>query len=143
MLIHSLADADNSRCVLVYEEANQWLRATWIGHVDPAEAQRGAESYLAKVGAFHCPYLLNNNQDLRGPWFDSVEWLERIWLPHALTLGLRYVAHVTQSDTHADVLTLAFPLPLVGVLDLQVFEDVPSAEAWLRTCQERAEAPPD
>ena len=142
MLIHSLADADGSRCVLVYEEAHRWLRATWYGTVDPTEAQRGAESYLAKVGAFHCPYLLNDNSALRGPWFDSVEWLERVWLPHALALGLRYVAHVTQADTHADVLTLTFPQALAGVLDLQVFDDLASAEAWLATCQEPAEDRP-
>lgn len=136
MLIHSLADADGSRCVLVFEEQNQWLRATWHGLVDTAEATRGAESYLAKVGPFHCPYLLNDNLALRGPWFDSVEWLERVWLPHALALGLRYVAHVVQDDTQADALTLAFPQPLVGRLDLQLFEDVASAEAWLRACQQ-------
>lgn len=66
-----------------------------------------------------------------------------MWLPHALALGLRYVAHVTQANTHTDALTLAFPAPLVGVLDLQVFDDVASAEAWLRACQAQTDALPE
>jgi hypothetical protein len=135
MLINSLPDADHSWCTLSYEEEDGWLRATWVGFVDPAEAQRGAENYLTKAAAYPCPYLLNDNRNLIGPWFDSVEWLEQVWLPQALTLGLRYVAHVVQADTGADVLTLHFPRHLVGRLELQAFEQVAEAQEWLRSCQ--------
>ncbi len=141
MLIHVLHDADGSRCTLTFEEPNQWLRATWRGFVDPDEAQRGASGYLVNAAPFHCPYLLNDNVALMGPWFDSVEWLERVWLPHALRLGLRYVAHVVQADTHADVLSLTFPKHLVGALELQIFEHVAEAEDWLRHCQQAARSP--
>ena len=137
MLINSLPDVDGSRCTLTFEQPDGWLRATWRGFIDQDEALRGAENYLAHAEAFHCPYLLNDNVALRGPWFDSTDWLERTWLPQALELGLRYVAHVVQADTHTDILTLAFPQPLVGVLDLQTFDLVADAEAWLRQCQTR------
>jgi hypothetical protein len=96
MFINSLPDTDGSRCTLTFDEDGPWLRATWRGFVDPAEAMRGAENYLDHAGPFHCPYLLNDNVALRGPWFDSVQWLEQAWLPRALELGLRYVAHVVQ-----------------------------------------------
>ena len=141
MVINSLPDLDGSRCTLSFEEPDGWLRATWRGFVDPAEALRGAENYLAHAAPFKCPYLLNDNLALRGPWFDSLEWLERVWLPHALTLGLRYVAHVVQADTRTDILTLNFPEPLVGVVDLQIFEQVAHAEMWLRSCQQRIKEP--
>lgn len=134
MLIHSLPDKDGSRCTLTYEEADGWLRATWRGYVDPAEALRGADQYLREVGTFRCARLLNDNLALRGPWFDSVEWLQRAWLPRALELGLRYVAHVVQADTRTDVLALHFPHPLRGQLELQLFHQLPEAEAWLRQC---------
>lgn len=135
MLINSLPDVDGSRCTLSFDERNQWLRATWRGFVGPAEAMRGADNYLAQK--IRCAYLLNDNSALQGPWFDSVEWLERVWMPQARHLGLRYVAHVVQADTHADILTVAFPGPVVGWLELQMFQALPAAEAWLHDCQRR------
>lgn len=141
MLINYLPDYDGSRCTLTWEEPDGWLRATWRGFVDPNEAQRGAENYLAQAVPFQCPYLLNDNVALRGPWFDSLDWLERVWLPQALVLGLRYVAHVVQADAHDDVLTLNFPQPLVGQVELQIFVQVAEAEDWLRSCQQRLPQP--
>ncbi|RZL13801.1 MAG: hypothetical protein EOO62_07185 [Hymenobacter sp.] len=96
----------------------------------------GALNYLAQVGPFHSLYFLNDNTRLRGPWFDSVEWLERVWLPEAIQLGLRYIAHVVQADTHSDILTLTYAVPVTDVLELQLFDDVASAQEWLRTCQQ-------
>jgi hypothetical protein len=135
MLIHDLPDTDGSRCTLTLEEKEGWLRATWRGYVDPLEAIRGAEQYLLNAEPFHCPYLLNDNIGLRGPWFDSVDWLQHAWLPHAQRIGLRYIAHVVQADTKADVLTLTFPEPVVGAVQLQIFHAVAEAEDWLRQCQ--------
>ena len=135
MLLHSLSDADGSRCTLTYEQNNGWLRAIWSGYVDPLEAMRGAEQYLHNVQPLRCPYLLNDNLALRGPWFDSVEWLQRAWVPHAFRLGLRYIAHVVQADTRTDSLTLRFPTHVVGPLELQIFHTVAEAEQWLRSCQ--------
>ena len=136
MFVSSLLDKDGSQCVLTYEEAGGWLRATWRGFVDPVEAQKGASQYLAYAEPFHCPYLLNDNLALQGPWFNAMEWLWEVWLPSAQGLGLRYVAHVVQADTHADILTRTFPEPLVGELNLQLFHAVAEAETWLRQCQE-------
>ncbi|MGI4742679.1 MAG: hypothetical protein ACRYG7_46565 [Janthinobacterium lividum] len=96
----------------------------------------GALNYLAQAGPFHSLYLLNDNTRLQGPWFDSVEWLERVWLPAAIQLGLRYIAHVVQADTHHDILTLTCPVPITDVLELQLFDDVASAQEWLRACQQ-------
>ena len=141
MLIHSLPDQGGSYCLLTYDEANGWLRATWHGFVDAAEAMHGAESYLCGVAQMPCAYLLNDNLALRGPWFDSVEWLQHAWLPHARRLGLRYVAHVVQADTRTDVLTLNFPkFRAGGDLELQIFERLAEAEDWLRACQQAAAA---
>lgn len=137
MLIHNLLDnQDGSRCILTYDESNDWLRATWCGYVNPAEATRGAETYLAKVQDFPCAFLLNDNTELQGPWFDSVDWLGRVWLPHAQRLGLRYLAHVVQADTHVDILTAPPAYPLAHSLDLQLFHVVAEAEEWLRSCQQ-------
>ncbi len=138
MIINSLPDVDGSRCTLLFDEAGGWLRATWRGFVDMNEALLGAENYLRALADFQCPYLLNDNVALQGPWFDSIEWLERVWMPQAVRMGLRYVAHVVQADCLSDSITVNFRGPQVGGLELQIFQQVAEAEAWLRDCQGRA-----
>ncbi|WP_324680393.1 hypothetical protein [Hymenobacter sp. GOD-10R] len=135
MLIHSLLDRDGSRCTLTYDETEGWLRATWRGYIDPAEAMHGATQYLAHVAPLRCAYLLNDNTALQGSWFDSVEWLQRAWLPHAYAVGLRYIAHVVQADTHVDILTLTLPQTVHNGVELQLFYQLAEAEEWLRSCQ--------
>ncbi|MDO7845552.1 hypothetical protein Q5H92_04225 [Hymenobacter sp. M29] len=137
MLLNSLPDADGSRCTLTYE-SDGWLRATWRGFVDMSEALRGADNYLRKLQELRCPYLLNDNVGLHGPWFDSIEWLERIWVPQAVGMGLRYVAHVVQADSLSDTITTHFNGSPVGGFELQIFQRVAEAEAWLRHCQLQA-----
>lgn len=121
---------DVSTCQIVYEETHNWLRATWSGFVDPTEATKGAEAYLHYAAQSGCTYLLNDNSRLRGPWFNSLEWLAQVWLPQATILGLRAVAHIVQADQQSDTLTDQMPLALP--FDLQVFQSVTDAEHWLR-----------
>ena len=138
MLINSLQFGTGGRCLLTFEEPDQWLRATWTGLINNYEAMQGARAYLTRVAPYPCACLLNDNLALRGPWFNSVEWLEHAWLPQAQRLGLRYVAHVVQADTHTDILTLTLPEPSAqdeAGLELQLFYNLAEAQQWLRTCQ--------
>jgi hypothetical protein len=135
MLLNSLSFRTGGQCTLSLEQADGWLRAVWSGYITTDDAMSGALNYLAQVGPFHTLYLLNDNTSLRGPWFNSVEWLDRVWLPQAVQLGLRYIAHVVQADTHSDILTLTCQVPIADVFELQLFDDVASAQEWLRACQ--------
>lgn len=120
---------DASTCRLTYEETNGWLRATWSGYVDQVEALRGAEAYLHYAAQSGCAFLLNDNSQLRGPWFDSFDWLIDVWVPQAVRIGLRAVAHVVQTDQASDSLTTRLPFPLP--FDLQVFQSLADAQHWL------------
>ena len=142
MFLSSLPDVDGSRCTLTLEEPAGWLRATWRGFVDSGEAMRGADQYLRALVELRCPCLLNDNLALRGPWFDSVEWLEQVWMPQALDTGLRYVAHVVQSDSLSDILTVNYRgWQAGGGLELQIFQQVSDAEEWLHACQRAVHQP--
>ena len=96
---------------------------------------RGADKYLLAMAGVQCPYLLNDNTALLGPWFDSIEWLEQLWVPQAMQMGLRYVAHVVQADCLSDCITVNFRGPKANLPELQIFHRVADAEAWLRSCQ--------
>ncbi|MET4075454.1 hypothetical protein [Hymenobacter sp. UYCo722] len=134
LMSSTMPDTDGSRCILTLDEEG-WLRATWRGFVDPIEAFDGADNYLRKLAELHCAYLLNDNSTLTGPWFDSVDWLERVWVPQSRQLGLRYVAHVVQADALSDTITTYLRGAEVGGLVVQIFQQVSEAEAWLRHCQ--------
>ena len=135
MLINELLDTDGSRCTLTFEEPDQWLRATWRGFIDSEEAFRGGQNYLDQLAHIKCSYLLNDNSRLQGPWFDSIDWLMRIWAPQAARMGLRYVAHVVQADSKHDTVTDSPRNPAACLFDLQLFDNVVEAEEWLRSCQ--------
>jgi hypothetical protein len=136
MLLKSLSFATGGQCTLTYEKSAGWLRATWAGYVNPTDALSGATTYLEQVGPLHCLYLLNDNVELHGPWFDSTRWLEFAWLPQAQQLGLRYVAHVVQANTHTDILNQRYPrCHTSDALEVQLFDDIATAEEWLRSCQ--------
>jgi len=140
MFLNENRDADGSACLLELDEHNGWLRATWTGYVDHAEGVRGAQSYLDVVQQHPCAYLLNDNTGLRGPWFDSIDWLEQIWVPQARSLGLRYIAHVPQRNDPMGYGTTHLRNPSGGQFELQIFEAVADAEEWLRNCQQVEES---
>ena len=141
MLLNAIQFSSGGACVLSYDESSHWLYAKWSGLIGHTEALQGAIGYLDKVPNHRSAFLLNNNLALQGPWFNSVEWLERTWLPQAQKLGLRYIAHVVQANSGYDILTLTSSTHMGDLLELQLFHDVTEAQDWLRNCQQVAAAP--
>ena len=70
-----------------------------------------------------------------GRGFDSIEWLERIWMLQATVMGLRCVAHVGQADSLSDPLTVNFDQGRTGDIEPHIFQQQAKAEEWLRSCQ--------
>lgn len=143
MLQHSFTRASGQAyCTTYYDEQQQWLRATWQGYVTPADGERGAGELLHLLGATHVPFLLNDNSQVAGPWFDSVDWLREVWGPQAQRLGLRFVAHVFQPHTEAEALPyLQGHQPFAALFELQFFATVEQAADWLHFCQEQHPLP--
>ncbi|MCB2410214.1 hypothetical protein [Hymenobacter lucidus] len=120
-------------CAARYEPVHEWFRVTWRGFVVNEDGVRGATAYLQLLGALPCAMLLNDNSGVTGPWFDSLDWLERIWAPQAIALGLRYVAHVLPAHDFPSVLPPADAF--AGQFELQIFTTVAEAEQWLSSCR--------
>ncbi|QKG52172.1 hypothetical protein [Hymenobacter sp. BRD67] len=124
-------------CITEYVPAEHWLRTTWQGFVSPADAEKGALAALEPLGLQAIPYLLNDNSQIQGPWFDSAAWLQHVWAPQANRLGLRYVAHVAQPHTEGDLGALLRHDPFAGQFELQIFSTMEQAKGWLHDCQRR------
>jgi hypothetical protein len=125
-------------CLATYHEATQCLHTTWKGVVTTHDGQRGATELLRLLPRLEVAYLLNDNSQVIGPWFDSVDWLQRIWAPQAGRLGLRYVAHVLQPHIEDDLGLLLRQNPFAGKFELQFFTSLEDADCWLRECQQMA-----
>jgi hypothetical protein len=137
MLLNTNFDPhDKSTCTLTYEEEAQWLQAVWRGYVDPDEAMRGAEAYLQHAAQFPCAFFLNDNSQLLGPWFESLDWLAQVWVPRAVQLGLRFVAHVVPIDQHYDILTSQLLQGTPVPFELQIFQNLADARHWLQQAQQ-------
>jgi hypothetical protein len=130
-----------AHCITEYIPAERWLRTTWQGFVSPADAEQGAQTVLEPLQSEPIPYLLNDNSQIQGPWFDSVSWLQRVWAPQAARLGLRYVAHVAQPHTEDDLGMVLQHHPFRNLFEVQVFSAVADATTWLRDCQRQTAQP--
>ena len=124
-------------CTVDFDQPNGWLVVTWKGFITAQDGERGAQESLRVLALDHAPLLLNDNSQVTGPWFDSVEWLERVWAPQAERLGLRFVAHVMQPDASAGLATAADHNRFTGRFNFQIFSDVKEARRWLHECQQK------
>ncbi|HET9503761.1 MAG TPA: hypothetical protein VFO93_09475 [Hymenobacter sp.] len=122
-------------CRVAYDEPAHWLHLTWSGVATTPDSHHVATELLRYLPAGRVHYLLNDNSRVLGPWLDSVDWLQHIWVPQAGQLGLCYVAHVLQPHTEDD-LGLLLEHNLFGdKFELQFFTSLEDAECWLRECQ--------
>ncbi|UOQ77015.1 hypothetical protein MUN84_21515 [Hymenobacter sp. 5516J-16] len=136
MLYRLLSNPDRPNyCQLSYDETHHWLRATWAGHIGPDYAREGATVGLQMLEQVHCPYLLNDNSKVVGPWFDSLEWLAATWGPLAAEAGLRYVAHIAQADAVVNTWSVADSKRLLRQFEIQIFDSEFEAVEWLSSCQ--------
>jgi hypothetical protein len=121
-------------CITECRPIEGWLQTTWLGFVSPIEAEQGALVALEPLCQGPVAGLLNDNSQIKGPWFDSITWLKRVWAPQAARLGLRYIAHVAQPHTEADMGALFNRNPFGKTIDLQVFNSPEDAITWLYDC---------
>ncbi|UOQ70631.1 hypothetical protein [Hymenobacter cellulosilyticus] len=121
-------------CAAQYEPENDWFRIVWSGFVINDDGVAGATAYLQALQQAPSSLLLNDNSGVTGPWFDSLDWLQHIWAPQVVALGLRYVAHVLPANDFPSVLPA--PEAFSGQFELQIFSTVAEAEHWLHTCRD-------
>ena len=74
------------------------IYATWTGYVNVNNVKAGCLLGLDLIKETNCPYIINDNTDLIGPWQQANEWIQETWMPQAIEAGLRYMAHITSAD---------------------------------------------
>ncbi|MBT2557624.1 STAS/SEC14 domain-containing protein [Hymenobacter sp. ISL-91] len=125
---------------IAYEPANEWVYNNWVGYQTYAGIVAGANACLAPLLAHACPYLLNDNREVIGPWDHAVEWIVTDWAPRALAQGLTHFAHVVSPEALAAISAEAMHIGFGGRLEMKMFGDIDEAKAWLRQAQRAVEA---
>lgn len=118
-----------------YDQINNWIYCNWIGYISLESAKTGTNALLELIKETHCPYLLNDNKELLGPFEKANDWIENEVLPKAFANGLRYMAHVLAPNIAGALSGQDLHRRLDVKIDMQLFGDMEKAKAWLRKHQ--------
>lgn len=119
-----------SNIAISLDRANRILICRWFGfqHEEPTR-ETGALIQNFFV-ANKCTKLLNDNVEVIGPWYHSVEWSANTWFPAMIDAGLKHFAWVCPKDLFAQ-LSAQRVLPYHGFI--RTFYQVDEAWEWLKS----------
>ncbi|MBC6989809.1 STAS/SEC14 domain-containing protein [Hymenobacter sp. BT491] len=115
-----------------YDQAKHWVYNNWIGYQTHAGIVAGADACLVILSQQHCPYLLNDNTLVVGPWDHAVEWIATDWTPRAIAQGLTHFAHVVSPESFAALSAEAMHNSIGEYFQMQIFGSVAAAQEWLQ-----------
>lgn len=113
------------------DDYNQWIQACWHGYSTEEAVKQGMEAYTETLEAADYSAMLIDTRSMIGSWSHSLEWTLNEWAPKAAKAGLRYYAMVVKPETFAESTADSF-YANVQYFEAEVFQDMATAEAWLR-----------
>jgi hypothetical protein len=118
---------------LEYKKDVNYVYANWIGFVTVDNVIEGASKVLEYFEKTKCPNFINDNRELTGPWKNANDWIETVWTPKALELGLKNFAFVVSSNIFGELSAkdLGVRLDSLG-FEMKTFKDFDLAESWLK-----------
>ena len=118
-----------------YEPPNHLIYNCWRGYLTLDSIMTGANQGIGFIAAAKCPYLLNDNTDVTGPWDHAVAWIAQDWTPRAIAVGLKYFAHVVDAKSFAALSAEAMVSGITGLFEMRIFGDAAAARTWLGSVQ--------
>jgi len=135
-----LTDKEGNVCFFSeFSEEEGWVYNCWMGSISDEIVQKGAMLSLDLIRKYNSHFILNDNRQLSGNWSGSNDWIENEYMPSAVAVGLKYIAHVFSPK-----FITKFSAVDLGTRDLPVifqnFVDFDEAQKWLR---EKIKSPDD
>jgi hypothetical protein len=118
-----------------YDAKNNWIYNNWIGYQTTESIIKGGEAFLEFLEETKCPYLLNDNQQVVGPWDHGIDWITNEWKPRALASGLTHFAHVVSPDSLSANSAEIMKDNLDHFMTIAIFGTMEEAVAWLKEMQ--------
>ena len=123
-----------------YDARNHLSYNDWRGYQTLESIMTGANAYLKELARHHCPYLLNDNTNVTGPWDHAVAWIAEDWTPRAMAAGLTHFAHVVSPASFAALSAEAMFTQVGDSFQMRIFGNLDEARQWLRQEQRVAKA---
>ncbi len=118
-----------------YEADNNLLYNNWLGYQTADSIMKGANTTLELMTQTRCPYLLNDNTNITGPWDHAVAWIAEDWTPRAIAVGLTHFAHVVSPESFAALSAEAMAASVGDSFRMRIFGSVQDARQWLYSMQ--------
>ncbi|MFC5269268.1 hypothetical protein [Adhaeribacter terreus] len=121
-----------------YQQEKNWVENTWLGYQTTESIMKGANVCIEELKANHCAYLLNDNQQVVGPWDHATDWIAQDWTPRAIAAGLTHFAHVVSPESLAAMSAEMMQTKIEGSFNMKAFDNQEEAKAWLMAAQKDA-----
>ncbi|WP_242927643.1 STAS/SEC14 domain-containing protein [Pontibacter vulgaris] len=122
-----------------YIEKNNLTHNNWLGYQTLDGIMLGADQCIDVISFYKCPYLLNDNRLVVGPWDHALEWIANNWTPRAIKAGLTHFAHVVSPESFAALSAEAMNAKIGDSFQMQIFGDFDEAKKWLLAAQQEKE----
>ncbi|MCB2408893.1 STAS/SEC14 domain-containing protein [Hymenobacter lucidus] len=119
-----------------YNAEKHLVYNNWIGYQTHAGIVTGANACLEVLQQAGCPYLLNDNTLVVGPWDHAVEWIATAWTPRAIAGGLTHFAHVVSPESLAALSAQTMHTSIGTYFQMKTFGNADEAQAWLRAARQ-------
>ncbi|SMC00119.1 hypothetical protein SAMN00120144_2525 [Hymenobacter roseosalivarius DSM 11622] len=116
-----------------YDQTDQWIYAQWFGRQTLGSVMDGGLTYLEMLRRAPCSKLLNDHRHLVGTFTEANDWIQQVWTPLIIAAGLRSFAQVVSPDIFGQLSIEDLQHRISDQLDLYLFDDLESAQNWLRT----------
>ncbi len=115
-----------------YDKASKHIYGNWVGFVTVEEVKEACLIGLSLLEKHRCPYMLNDNSQITGPWSGANEWIATVWMPRALAAGLKRFAHVVSPNIFAAMSVEQLVTKVEGMgFEMQIFQSKQAAKEWL------------
>ena len=121
-----------------YHKASQLVYNNWVGYQTFPGVVAGANTCLSVIAEYKCPFLLNDNSKVVGPWDHALEWLTTDWAPRVRDAGLTHFAHVVSPDSFAAYSARNMHFDIGEQLQMRIFDSIIEGLDWLRASQQAA-----
>lgn len=118
-----------------FDKQNNFFYNNWQGYQSLDGVMQGANAYLEHMAKRPCPWLLNDNTNVTGPWDHAVEWIAQDWTPRAIAQGLTHFAHVVSPESFAALSAEAMSASVGTSFYMRIFGSVNDAREWLAEAQ--------
>jgi hypothetical protein len=123
-----------------YDAQQKLLYNNWRGYQTLESIMTGANACLLELARHRCPYLLNDNTSVTGPWDHAVAWIAEDWTPRAIAGGLTHFAHIVSPESFAALSAEAMVTKVGTSFQMRIFGNLDAARQWLRQEQQAAKS---